>query len=110
MTDMLKSPPTLETLHERRSELLRLAASHGASNVRVFGSVARSEASADSDIDFLVAFADGTSIWDVIGLWQDLAALLGCEVSVVTESTLEGHFRENVLKDAVPISNTAEGD
>lgn len=103
MTDMLNFPPTLEHLHEHRSELLRLAAAHGASNVRVFGSVARGEANADSDIDFLVAFQEDTSIWDVIGLWQDLSELLGCEVSVVTESTLEGHFRENILKDAVPL-------
>lgn len=110
MTDRLNFLPSLETLQERRSELLRLAAAHGATNVRVFGSVARGEATADSDIDFLVAFQDGTSIWDVIGLWQELSELLGCEVSVVTESTLEGRFRENVLKDAVLLSDTAKGD
>ena len=39
----------------------------------------------------------------MVGLWQDLSALLGCEVSVVTESTLEGSFRQNVLKDAMPL-------
>ena len=103
MTDTLNFPPTLEHLHARRTELLRLAAQHGASNVRVFGSVARGEASAESDIDFLVDFQPGTSLWDVIGLWQDLSELLGCEVSVVTESTLEGRFKHNVLKDAIPL-------
>lgn len=103
MTDRLITPATLENLHARRDDILRLAHEHGATNVRVFGSVARGEATDGSDIDFLVDFQRGTSVWDVIGLWQDLSALLGCEVSVVTESTLEGHFRQNVLKDAVPL-------
>jgi uncharacterized protein len=103
MTDRLNTRTALEHLHARRADILRLAREHGASNVRVFGSVARGEANADSDIDFLVEFQPGTSVWDVIGLWQDLSALLGSHVSVVTESTLEGRFRQSVLKDAVPL-------
>jgi predicted nucleotidyltransferase len=103
MIDRLNAPITLEHLRTRRADILRLARQHGASNVRVFGSVARGEAVTGSDVDFLVDFQSGTSLWDVIGLWQDLSALLGCEVSVVTESTLQGRFRHNVLRDAVPL-------
>lgn len=103
MTDRVKLTPTLDQLQTRREAIEQLARQHGASNVRVFGSVARGEAHPDSDIDFLVDFAQGASIWDVIGLWQDLSELLGCEVSVVTESTLEGAFKHKVLKDAVPL-------
>ena len=103
MTDLSLSPPTLDQLRARRDEVLRLAEQHGAINVRVFGSVARDEADFESDIDFLVDFQPGTSMWDIIGLWQDLSELLGCEVSVITESTLEGRFKQSVLKDAVPL-------
>ena len=103
MTDTLTSPQTLAHLQARRPEIVQLAARHGALNVRVFGSVARGEATLESDIDFLVDFQPSTSIWDMIGFWQDLSELLGCEVSVVTESTLEGEFKENVLKDAVSL-------
>lgn len=45
-----------ELLHEKREEILALAARYGARNVRVFGSVARGTATAESDIDFLVTF------------------------------------------------------
>ena len=103
MTDLLLSAPTLEQLRERRNEVLRLAEQHGATRVRVIGSVARDEADFESDIDFLVDFQPGTSMWDIIRLWQDLSELLGCEVSVVTESTLEGRFKQRVVKDAVPL-------
>ncbi len=103
MTELLKSPLTLAGLHARRDEILELAAKHGATTVRVFGSVARGEAHPESDIDFLVDFAKGTSIWHVIGLWQDLSELLGREVNVVTEDMLDGSFKQNVLRDAIPL-------
>ncbi len=103
MSELVKLPPTLEALQRQRAALLQLAAQHGASKLRVFGSVARGDADANSDIDFLVDFQPGTSIWDMVGLWQDLSALLGCEVSVVPESTLEGSFRQHALKDAMPL-------
>jgi predicted nucleotidyltransferase len=54
---------TLEQrLREKRREILRIAAEHGARNVRVFGSVARGEADETSDIDFLVSFQPGRSL------------------------------------------------
>ena len=61
---------------------------HGAENVRVFGSVARGEATEDSDIDFLVSTSDRTSPWFPAGLVVDLESLLGCRVQVVTEEGL----------------------
>jgi predicted nucleotidyltransferase len=103
MTDLSLSAPTLDKIRARRDEVLRLSEQHGAISVRVFGSVAREEADFESDVDFLVDFQPGTSMWDVIGLWQDLSDLFGCDVSVVTESTLEGSFKQNVLRDAVPL-------
>jgi predicted nucleotidyltransferase len=64
---------TLDTLRaERREAILRLAARHGAHNLRVFGSVARGEANESSDLDLLVAWEPGRSLLDHAGLVQDL--------------------------------------
>ncbi len=64
MADQTKSPPTLDDLRVRRDEIITLAERYGAYNVRVFGSVARGEASADSDVDLLVSFRESASlIW-----------------------------------------------
>jgi uncharacterized protein len=78
-------------------------ARYGASNVRIFGSVARSEARPDSDIDFLVRLEDQRSLLDLVGLWQDLEELLGCKVDVVTERGLKERMRERVLREAVSL-------
>jgi hypothetical protein len=69
---------TIEQLvHEKRDEVKRIAAKHGVRNVRVFGSVARGEAQADSDIDFLVDTGPVTSSWFPAGLVLDLEEILG---------------------------------
>ncbi|MGD0693963.1 MAG: nucleotidyltransferase family protein [Terriglobia bacterium] len=92
-----------ELLRERRDEVRRIANKHGASNIRVFGSVARGEAMADSDIDFLVEAGPQTSSWFPAGLILDLEELLGCRVEVVTEKGLNPYIREHVLSEAVPL-------
>jgi predicted nucleotidyltransferase len=97
----LKHHLTLNELRLYRDDILQLAEQHGAYNVRVFGSVARGETHSESDIDFLVAFHPGTSIFDEVGLWQDLQELLGCEVDLSSDDTLKDYVRPHVLKDAI---------
>ena len=92
-----------ELLKEKREEILRIAAQHGAYNVRIFGSVARGEASAESDIDFLIDVGVNHSRWFPGGLLADLEDLLGCKVDIVTENGLHRLIRERVLKEAVPL-------
>jgi hypothetical protein len=92
-----------ELLREKRDEILRIAARHGARNVRVFGSVARGEADERSDIDFLVNMEPGRSLLDMGGLLMDLRVLLGREVDVVTERGLKPRLRERVLREAVTL-------
>ena len=92
-----------EFLREHREEILRIAASHGARNVRVFGSVARGEADERSDIDVLVELEPGRSLLDLGGLWSELNDLLGGNVDVVTVNGLRERIRERVLKEAVPL-------
>jgi uncharacterized protein len=92
---------TVEQLQSRREEILRVAARHGARNMRVFGSVARGEAGPDSDLDFLVDLEPGRSLFDLGGLLMDLQTLLGRRVDVVTESGLRARIRERVLREAI---------
>ncbi len=92
-----------ELLKSRRESILRIAASYGACNVRVFGSVERGDARRDSDIDFLVDLEPGRSLFDLGGLLMDLQDLLGREVDVVTEKGLRKRIHDRVLKEAVAI-------
>ncbi len=92
-----------ELVKDHRTDILRLAARHGARNVRLFGSVARGEARPDSDIDVLVEFEPGRTLLDRIGLMQDLEDLLGRKVDVVTEKALHRLIRQQVLEQAVPL-------
>ncbi len=92
-----------EVLKDRRNEILRLAINHGARNVRVFGSVARGDADAQSDVDFLVDMESGRSLLDRAALLLDLQQLLGCKVDVVTTRGLRDRIRERVLREAVSV-------
>ena len=67
---------TLDTLRAKRKEILDLADRHKAEQVRVFGSVARGEATARSDVDLLVHFRSGASLLDLIGLQQEASDLM----------------------------------
>jgi hypothetical protein len=95
---------TLEQLlHEKRDEIRRIATAHGAYNIRVVGSVARGEATPQSDLDLLIDVGSTTSAWFPAGLLLDLEDLLGCHVDVVTERALHPALRERVLREAVPL-------
>lgn len=92
-----------ELLREKREDILRIANKRGASNVRVFGSVARGEADSKSDIDILVDLEPGRSLFDLGGLLMDLQELLGHKVDVVTERGLRERIRARVLQEAIPL-------
>jgi predicted nucleotidyltransferase len=92
-----------QLLSEKRNEILRLAASRGMSNVRVFGSFARGTAKEKSDVDLLVDAGPGRSMLDVIGLWLDLEELLGRKVDLITEEGIHPRLRETILSEARPL-------
>jgi len=92
-----------DLLKSRREEILRIAAKHGARNVRVFGSVARGEADSQSDIDLLVEFKRGTTLLGHAALVQELEDLLGVKIDVVSERGLRERLRERVLREAVAL-------
>ncbi len=99
----MKKMNMTELLKVRRNEIMRIAAKYGARNIRLFGSVARGDASQDSDVDFLVDLEPGRSLFDLGGLLMDLQDLLACNVDVVTERGLRPRIRDRVLKEAKPL-------
>jgi hypothetical protein len=93
----------LERLRLRRKEILGYASSHGARNVRVFGSTARGETGVASDLDLLVEMEPGRSLLDLVGLWQDLEDLLGTHVDVLSDGGVSPHLRERIYAEAIPL-------
>jgi predicted nucleotidyltransferase len=92
-----------QLLQSKRSQILQIAARHGARKVRVFGSVARGTARRGSDIDFLVEMEEGRSLLDHAALVLDLERLLKRSVDVASERGLRSLVRKGVLKDAVAL-------
>ena len=90
-------------LQSKRQEILRIAAGHGARNVRLFGSVARDEDHGSSDVDFLVDMESGRSLLDLIGLGQDLEELLHRKIDVLTDASVHPVLRDRILTDVRPL-------
>ncbi|HOI59546.1 nucleotidyltransferase family protein [Methanoculleus sp.] len=94
---------TQDLIQKKRSRILAIAGRHGATNLRIFGSVARGEVGPESDLDLLVDLEPGRSLLDHIALIQDLEEALGCRVDVVTETALKERYKKRVLNEAVPL-------
>lgn len=93
----------LEHLHNQRDRLLAIAARHGASNVRLFGSVLRQEERPDSDVDLLIDMDDGHGFDDYLALVEELESVLSRRVDVVIERSLSPHFRPYIEAEAQPL-------
>jgi hypothetical protein len=93
----------LTDLRSRRGEILETARARSASRVRVFGSVARGDATEAGDIDFLVDLDEGRGLFDLGGILMDLQELLGHRVDLVTETGMRSRVSRNVLHDAVEL-------
>lgn len=94
---------TLETLRARKAEIERLASIHGARNIRVFGSVARSEDTSDSDIDFLIDMEESRSLLDLVGFKQELETMLNRPADVLTERGISPYLRKRILAEAIAL-------
>lgn len=96
-------PSTYDILKQNRTEILALAASHGASSIRVFGSVARGQEKEDSDVDFLIKMEKGRSLFDMAKLQLDLENLLHKKIDIVSENGIYHRLRDGILSEAKPI-------
>lgn len=90
-------------LDDKRDEIVAIATRNGATSIRVFGSAAREDARADSDVDFLVDLEPGRSLLDHSRLILELEALLGRTVHVLTPASLHHTMRAQVLAEARPL-------
>lgn len=91
-------------LRRHRDEVLRIASLNRATNVRVFGSIARGEDRPDSDVDLLVTFEPGASLFDQAGLIEDLEKLLGRHVDLVSEGGLREAPRRNCARGGAAVT------
>ena len=85
--------PLRDDLHRRRDRLMAIAARHGASNLRLFGSVSRGEEGTNCDIDLLVDMAEDRGFSDYLGLVEELGGALERRVDVVIARSLSPNFR-----------------
>jgi len=88
----------LDLIDQKRPEILRIAAKHGARDVRLFGSVARGEEHEGSDVDLL---AEMRSFHEQAELKEELKSLLGVKVDVIT--TPHPYLRDRVLEEAISL-------
>ena len=90
-------------LEDKRAEIIRITEKYRARNVRLFGSVAREESNELSDIDLLMEFPEDMSFFRHIELIDELEALLGCKVDVISDRGLRERIKARVLAEAVPL-------
>src|SRR5260370_38538570 len=88
-----------ELLQEKREDILRIATKRGATNVRIFGSVAPGEADSESVIVLLVDVGPGRSVFDLVGVLMDLQDLLGNKEDVLRERERLERSEERSLWD-----------
>lgn len=98
----LPDSPLGRRLRQRRRQVLDVMERYGATNVRVFGSVARGEDDEASDIDLLADLPPRTGL-ALFGLERELEAVLGARVQVTPSLGTNERFRENVERDAIPL-------
>lgn len=92
-----------DDLQRQRDLILAIAARHGASNLRLFGSTARGEERSDSDIDLLVDLDEGCGFADYLALVEELEGVLARRVDVVIGRSLSPHFRPYIEAEARPL-------
>ncbi len=91
-----------EIVEQNRAAIISIAAQHKGRSIAVFGSVARDDDTSTSDIDFLVDFESGSSLFDLMHLQEALADLLECDVDVVSAGALTDRD-DHIRKEATPL-------
>lgn len=93
----------LEALRQYKPQILALADKYGMENIRVFGSVARGDAKPESDIDFVLNYKNGSTAWELAGMWHEMEELLHCKVDLVPENAAYPHILAAIEKDGQPL-------
>jgi hypothetical protein len=97
----MKKSEVIRILKEQRKELNE---HFNVASLSLFGSVARDEASVDSDVDLLVEFSEPVGLFQFIGLQQRLEELLECKVDLGTSRSLKPRIKEHILREAIRVA------
>lgn len=95
--------PLGRILRAHRSDVIEIARSHGARDLKVFGSVSKGTDNKESDIDLLATFEPEVDLFDIARLEIALSDVLGVHVDVVPEKSLREFLKDRVLNEAVPL-------
>lgn len=93
----------LDRLTALKNKIHEIARRHNAEKVYVFGSCARKEETPESDIDLLVEFNPGSTLYDQVGLRDEMTELLKCKVDIVSKKGLHPYIEKIVLAEAVAL-------
>lgn len=94
---------TLRNIQERKADIINISQRYHAENIRVFGSVARGEATDNSDVDFLVSFLPNASLFDQAGMIEELSLLLQRKVDVVSERAVSPYLEHIIKNEALSL-------
>lgn len=94
---------TLNQITAQREKIHKIAQQYHAENIRVFGSVARGDSNEKSDIDLLVNFLPGASLFDQVAIMDEIEELFHCKVDVISERSINPIISSKILKEAVTI-------
>lgn len=97
------SGPTGRLVASHRDEMREVLRRHGIETARIFGSVARGDDHEGSDVDLLVEFAPGTSLFDILKIQDELELVLGVQVDLVSERGLKDRVRVRVHQDLIAL-------
>jgi len=95
--------PQADQLRRQRRRLLDAAEKHGVGHLRAFGSLARGEATTESDVDLLVDLKPGRTLLDLAAFRREAGEILGLSVDVATTDMLKERIRDEVLSEALPL-------
>ncbi|MGQ9497074.1 MAG: type VII toxin-antitoxin system MntA family adenylyltransferase antitoxin [Desulfotomaculales bacterium] len=90
-----------------KTKLGRFCERHGVTFLGVFGSVARGEAKADSDVDVIVQLSQPKSLLELVAMEDELSQLLNRKVDLLTEAAISPYLRERILAETVVLYEQA---
>jgi uncharacterized protein len=94
----------LETLHDNRDNIYKIAKKYGISNIRIFGSVARGEENLESDIDMLVSISKHKGMgFDMLRFEREFSEKFNIKTDVISENGLHHSLKEKIFNEAIPL-------
>lgn len=93
----------LEELRKYKPQIMEVAEKYGVTNIRVFGSTARGDATDDSDVDFLVEMKKGRSAFDMGGFYEDTREIIGSDIDLVTPTSLHSYIKKKVFDESIAL-------